>query len=220
MSATIGRGVLGLTVQCARCHNQKVGPIPQKDYYKMQAWLYGYVETDFPLTSRGEAEAYEKKLADMEARIEPLKREIRALEEPYRLKLAQEKYKKFPANVQRAIAIPEDKRTPGGTLLANQIIRTTSVGSDEIDRILPPEELARKKSLNDEIRQLDKERPKPIPMAAGVTEGGYRFAPDGAGDEATPDKCVKRQAIEGSHLHRGPGRTPPPPAYLFIRWQT
>ena len=61
MIATIGRGVLGLTVQCARCHNHKFDPIPQKDYYKMQASLFGYVETDFPLTSREQAEAYEKK---------------------------------------------------------------------------------------------------------------------------------------------------------------
>src|SRR5258708_35217676 len=107
MIATIGRGVLGLPVQCARCHNHKFDPIPQKDYYKMQASLFGYVETDFPLTAREKADAYEKQLADMEARIEPLNREIRALEEPYRLKLAHEKYKKFPANVQRTIALPD-----------------------------------------------------------------------------------------------------------------
>src|SRR5256712_7780882 len=108
MIATIGRGILGLTVQCTRCHNHKFDPIPQKDYYKMQASLFGYVETDFPLTSWEQAEAYEKKIADIEARIAPLKREIRNIEEPYRLKLAQEKYKKFPSNVQRAIAIPDD----------------------------------------------------------------------------------------------------------------
>ena len=217
MIATIGRGVLGLTVQCARCHNHKFDPIPQKDYYKMQASLFGYVETDFPLTSREQAEAYEKKLADIAAGIVPLKKEIRELEEPYRLKLAQEKYKKFPANVQRAIAIPEEKRTPGETLLANQIIRTTSVGSGEIDRILPAAELARKKSLNEQIRKIEKERPKPIPMAAGVTDGDYRFAPDGEGDEPAPGKGIKREAVEGSFLHRGPGRYQAPPSYFLIR---
>ncbi len=31
--ATLGRGVLGLTVNCARCHNHKFDPIAQKDYY-------------------------------------------------------------------------------------------------------------------------------------------------------------------------------------------
>ena len=56
MIATIGRGVLGLTVQCARCHNHKFDPIPQKDYYRMQASLFGYVEMDHPLTSPEKAQ--------------------------------------------------------------------------------------------------------------------------------------------------------------------
>ena len=67
MIATIGRGILGLTVQCARCHNHKFDPIPQKDYYKMQASLFGYVETDHPLTPQQEAEAYQKKVAEVDA---------------------------------------------------------------------------------------------------------------------------------------------------------
>ncbi len=217
MIATIGRGVLGLTVQCARCHNHKFDPIPQKDYYKMQASLFGYVETDFPLTSREQAESYEKKIAAVEAKSTPLKRQLREIEEPYRLNLAQQKYKKYPANVQRAIAIPEDKRTPGEALLANQVIRTTSASSEEIDRIISPEDLARKKALNAEIIAAEKERPKPIPMAAGVTDGDYRFAPDGAGDEPAPGKGIKREAIEGSYLHKGPGRYQPPPSYFLIR---
>jgi mono/diheme cytochrome c family protein len=33
----IGRGLMGLTVACARCHDHKFDPIPQKDYYA----LYG-----------------------------------------------------------------------------------------------------------------------------------------------------------------------------------
>jgi hypothetical protein len=217
MIATIGRGVLGLTVQCARCHNHKFDPIPQKDYYKMQASLFGYVETDFPLTSREQAESYEKKVAAVEAKITPLRRQIREIEEPYRRKLAQEKYKKYPANVQRAIAIPEDKRTPGEALLANQVIRTTSASSEEIDLVISAEDMARKKALNAEIVAAEKERPKPIPMAAGVTDGDYRFAPDGAGDEPAPGKGVKHEAIEGSYLHKGPGRYQAPPSYFLIR---
>ena len=52
MIGTIGRGVLGLTVNCARCHNHKFDPIAQKDYYQLQASLFGYVETDYPLAPK------------------------------------------------------------------------------------------------------------------------------------------------------------------------
>ncbi|NNJ27376.1 PSD1 and planctomycete cytochrome C domain-containing protein [Alienimonas chondri] len=34
---TVSEGVLGLTVGCARCHDHKLDPIPQADYYKMVA---------------------------------------------------------------------------------------------------------------------------------------------------------------------------------------
>src|SRR5206468_1160651 len=32
---TTSRGVLGLTIKCARCHNHKFDPIPQRDYYRL-----------------------------------------------------------------------------------------------------------------------------------------------------------------------------------------
>jgi len=96
-------------VQAPAVHNHKFDPIPQKDYYKMQASLNGYVETDFPAHLPRASRAYEKKLADLEAKIVPLKLKIREMEEPYRLKLAQEKYKRFPANVQRRHRHSEDQ---------------------------------------------------------------------------------------------------------------
>ena len=36
---TIGQGIMGLTLNCARCHDHKIDPIPQKDYYQMVAFL-------------------------------------------------------------------------------------------------------------------------------------------------------------------------------------
>ena len=217
MIGTIGRGVLGLTVNCARCHNHKFDPIAQKDYYKMEATLFGYVETDYPLAPKEQVEAHARKNAELDAKIAPLRQKIRELEEPYRAKLAEEKYKKYPANVQRAIAIPEAQRTPGEALLAGQVIRTTSVSSDEIDRVMAPAELEQKKALNQQIRELQSERPKPLPMAAIVTDGDYRFTPDGLGDEPAPGKGVKHDAVEGSFLFQGPGRYEPPPSYFLIR---
>lgn len=36
---TIGQVFLGLTINCARCHNHKLDPIPQTDYYRMLAFI-------------------------------------------------------------------------------------------------------------------------------------------------------------------------------------
>ena len=34
-----GTGVMGLTLQCARCHSHKYDPVPQRDYYRLMALL-------------------------------------------------------------------------------------------------------------------------------------------------------------------------------------
>lgn len=36
----IGSSLLGLTVQCAKCHDHKFEPVTQKDYYALQAFFY------------------------------------------------------------------------------------------------------------------------------------------------------------------------------------
>ncbi|OLC78876.1 MAG: hypothetical protein AUH72_15330 [Acidobacteria bacterium 13_1_40CM_4_65_8] len=215
--ATTGRGVLGLTVQCARCHNHKFDPIPQRDYYSLVATFFGYVETTHPLVPRAEADAYEKKLRDIEARQAPLKAEVKKIEAPYEAKLRQESYKKFPEGVQRAIAKPEGERTPGEQLLAQQVIEGAAVGRREIDRIMTPDDAARKKAAADRIAALDKEKPKPIPVAEIVTDGDYRFAPDGEGDEVIGCPKCRITDATGTFLHDGPGKYEAPPSYFLIR---
>ena len=36
----VGTGLLGLTINCARCHSHKFDPIPQDDYYRLMAVFY------------------------------------------------------------------------------------------------------------------------------------------------------------------------------------
>jgi mono/diheme cytochrome c family protein len=49
---TAGQAFLGLTVNCARCHDHKLDPFPQADYYRFLAFFHGV--TQYGLTKQHE----------------------------------------------------------------------------------------------------------------------------------------------------------------------
>ena len=56
---TLTRGFLGLTVACARCHDHKFDPVPQRDYYSLAGVFNGFKPADVPLASPAEVKKYE-----------------------------------------------------------------------------------------------------------------------------------------------------------------
>ena len=219
MLATIGRGVLGMTVHCARCHDHKFDPILQKDYYSMQASIYGYVEIDYPLLDRDEADAYFAAMRDVDDRQQPLRDEVDAIETPYREELrAQMIRERFPENVQAAAFKPEAERTPGEQLLAVQVL-TINPPRAQVAEALGPEDKVRVDELSAEIAALEDERPPTPAMAHIVTDGDYRFAPDGPGDQVIGcPECRTPPEVDGTYLYEEGGPDyEAPPNYFLIR---
>ncbi len=57
----VTRGMLGLTVGCARCHNHKYDPIAQADYYKIVSIFANSIYKEYPVASPAVTAAYDKK---------------------------------------------------------------------------------------------------------------------------------------------------------------
>ena len=217
--ATLGRGVLGMTVHCARCHDHKFDPILQKDYYSMQASIFGYVEVDWPLLDREDAAAYRARNAEIDRQQRPLKDRIAEIEAPHRERLRIELIKRrFPENVQQAAMKPEAQRTAGEQLLAAQVLSLNPPRLQVIDA-LSPDEAANRTELVAQVDILEQQCP-PVPaMAEIVTDGDYRFAPDGPGDEIIGcPECRTPPNEPGSFVHED-GTIPyePPPSYFLVR---
>ena len=216
---TIGRGVLGLTLQCARCHDHEFDPILQQDYYNMQASIFGYVEIDWPLRDRADTAAYRAANADIDRRVQPLRDQIAAIEAPHRERLRLELIREqFPENVQRAAEKPEGERTAGEQLLAVQVL-SINPPRRRVTEALSAAEAEQRSALVAAVEALEEQRPPTPPMAEIVTDGDYRFAPDGPGDEIIGcPECRIPPDDPGSFLYDG-GSDPytPPPSYFLIR---
>ncbi len=78
MLATIGTSMLGLTIGCARCHDHKYDPIPQRDYYRLLATFTTTVRSEINMEI--DAAGYKKAKADFDKKHEPFIRALRKYE--------------------------------------------------------------------------------------------------------------------------------------------
>ncbi|HWY88713.1 MAG TPA: DUF1549 domain-containing protein, partial [Gemmataceae bacterium] len=83
----VSRGMMGLTVTCARCHDHKYDPIPAKDYYSLYGVFASSVEPkDLPLIAEPERT---KEYVAFEKRVNELEGEVAAYKEKNKTELAQ-----------------------------------------------------------------------------------------------------------------------------------
>jgi len=71
---------LGLTVNCARCHNHKFDPIPTEDYYRLRAAFEGVTHGERVLATDEQRKAFSEKAGPLEKRRAELTREKETLE--------------------------------------------------------------------------------------------------------------------------------------------
>ncbi|MCI0661505.1 MAG: PSD1 and planctomycete cytochrome C domain-containing protein [Acidobacteria bacterium] len=198
MIRTTFQGFMGLSVNCARCHDHKFDPISRMDYYRTMAMIFGNVDYNHPLAPPEKIAEYERTRKEVEEQVRPLWRKVAEIESPYRKAQFEKRLAKFPEEIQIAVRTPEEKRTPGQKLLAAQIVsldidpdafanQNLTASSYRGTKMSEADEMVRQKLL-DRIQELQKRQPPLLPIAEGVRDGDYRLIPDGPGDEPLPGK--------------------------------
>src|SRR5204863_3259133 len=88
--ATTSMTFLGLTVGCARCHDHKFDPIPQKDYYRIQSVFYSTRPNTYPLVPQQEVAKYRAEVNRITELQRPFRKAKADLEAPYQKRLVEE----------------------------------------------------------------------------------------------------------------------------------
>jgi hypothetical protein len=86
MITAAGSAFLGLTINCARCHNHKFDPIPMEDYYRLRAAFEGVTHGRRVVTTPEERAAFAAATKPLNEEISQLTKEISALENAVRVR--------------------------------------------------------------------------------------------------------------------------------------
>jgi len=200
--ATTSLTFLGMTVQCARCHNHKFDPIPQRDYYRIQAVFFATRDVEHPLAPPESVAANRAERQRIDALVKPLEERKREIERPYHEIIVAREVAKLPEYMQIAWRTPAAERTEGQRLSVIQIEDTLSVGSlrklvqeSDIVVLMPDDVNARHAEVKAEIRALESQRPPRLPAARAIGERGrvpassyflHRGSPEARGSVMTP----------------------------------
>ncbi len=193
---------MGMTVGCARCHNHKFDPIPQRDYYRIQSIFYPTTSVDHALVPADDVAANRAETARIEALQKPLRAAKTAIEKPYHQVLIDREIAKLSPYMQEAWRTPAEARTEGQRLNVKQIEDTVGLNSlrkllteNDVVALMPAGAKEKHAALKAEIDALEKQKPRRLPTARAIGERGrvpaevfflHRGSPDARGSVMKP----------------------------------
>jgi hypothetical protein len=159
--ATTSQVFLGMTINCARCHDHKVDPILQKDYYRLLAFfrdVRGYGEG--PAKALGRAASAEHTLTDLAALRRSPQDKQRLQELAAERRAALEQKVAFEDTVIKRMGA-EDQR-------ASENARTRPKVVEKLDAFFTGSEKHQYTALTEKIAQLEAALDVPRDMALSV----------------------------------------------------
>jgi hypothetical protein len=173
LTEVTGEVFLGLGLGCARCHDHKFDPIPQRDYYRLQAFFAAVLpRDDVPAATREQRDRHEAKRAPWEELTADLRRQIAQIEAPARRDEVTRAFKMFPQDIKDTYRKPPAEHSPLERQLVALVDRQLADAQDEIGSKLKDAAKAQWNELQRQLAALDHLKPEPLPMPMTVTDIG------------------------------------------------
>jgi hypothetical protein len=178
MTDTTAAVVLGLTVACARCHDHKYDAISQRDYYRLQGLFAAAQAKDDYVVASAEDQAIQATIeAEHEARVDLLRREIEAIEQPYAAEILKDKIARLPEAVRLAFEADPMTRSSEQEEQVRKHAKQMAVEPKKMMAALPEDARAGWQGRKKEMEALAAKAPAPLPTASGMSDLGHVAPP-------------------------------------------
>jgi len=172
IATSVGQTYLGMTVNCARCHNHKFDPILQADFYRMQAIFAGGKGKEVEIATAEEKAGWKAANDAYQARLKPIADALEKLSKPYEERIEAERLAQIEPQLRDAYNIPKDKRTPEQEKLASNAKDQIEPTWDIIVAAMTPEDKQKRADLRVKLHEIEQTEPDPLPQAYTYVSSG------------------------------------------------
>jgi hypothetical protein len=190
IATNVGQTFLGMTINCARCHNHKFDPILQADFYGLQAIFAGAKGKEVEIASPEEKAAWNTAQKAYKDRLAPIEEALKALAKPYEDEIREERRRTLDPELLKAADTPKDQRTAEQKRLAADAEAQLKPAWDEVVAVMSASAKAQREKLRRELHEVQWTAPDPLPAA-------YAFVNT---DEPAPQSYVLRLGDPHSRL--------------------
>jgi Protein of unknown function (DUF1553)/Protein of unknown function (DUF1549)/Planctomycete cytochrome C len=176
--------LLGLTIQCARCHAHKFEPIDHEEYYRLQAifspvycpdrWVKPNDRT-VAVATRKQREEHQRRTDRVDGQVRALQGGLTILAKPYREMLVEERLASLDAPLREevllAVRSPKEKLNASQQQLLKKHVEPLKISEDDVARRFP-EYAAFREQVRKAIAARERERPAPLKKLAVAVEVG------------------------------------------------
>ncbi len=164
-----GEAILAVGLRCARCHDHKYDPIPQRDYYRMMSFFAAIVPQQRHVLA-GQTSQMKK----WQRATDPLRRQMDELKQKHNGKKIATARKYFPHYLQEIYKKPKAAWTPQDMQYVHfgdpQVLKRA--GNPKLKGQMQ-KQMGR---LQQEMKKYDRLKPKMLPSMMAITDVS-RFAP-------------------------------------------
>jgi hypothetical protein len=190
IATNVGQTFLGMTINCARCHNHKFDPLLQSDFYGLQAIFAGAKGKNVEIATAEQKAAFEAAQAAYKAKLAPVESALKALAKPFEQQILDERKAMLDPRLLDALNTSKEKRTPEQKRLASDAEVQIKPAWDEVVARMPAEVKAERVRLREQLHQVEATAPDPLPMAYAYVNS----------EEAAPPSYVLRLGDPHSRL--------------------